>query len=341
MPTITFENHRYVLHEQESVLDGLSRHGVPIRSSCRSGICQSCLMRSVDKAPPAEAQRGLQGAQRARNHFLACLCRPASDMEIALPGNEALPWLAATVTGKEQLSKRVVQLTLQCPDSFSFQAGQFINLLHDDNVRSYSIANVPDADRRLELHVYRIDNGRMSNWIHDELAVGDSLNIQGPFGDCVYQPGDPHQPLLLIGTGCGLSALHGVIHSALQQGHTAPIHLFHGSRGIDGVYLKNEMRALTEHYPHFNYTVCISGGDVPGGFTPGRAADVALTRHPQLKAWRIYLCGNSEMVKAAKKKAFLAGAALNNIHADPFEFNHVAGRAPGEPKSDSAARTAT
>ena len=28
------------------------------------------------------------------------------------------------------------------------------------------------------------------------------------------------------------------------------------------------------------------------------------------------------MVKSTKRKAYLAGAALNEIHADPFEFSH-------------------
>jgi len=322
VPQITFENKRYTLAEKESVLDGLLRHGVALRSSCRSGVCQSCIMRAVDQAPPAEAQKGLKPSLKARNHFLACQCQPTTDMEIALPGEEDLPWFTAEVIGKEKLSDRVVQLTLRCSVDFSFEAGQFINMLHDDIVRSYSIANAPSAHDNLELHVYRIDGGRMSNWIHEQLAVGESLKIQGPFGDCIYNPGTPEQPLLMIGTGCGLAALLGVVHSALQQGHTAPIHLYHGSRSVDGVYLTEEMRELAKHYPQFKYTACLSRGDAPSGYTPGRAADIALAQHPQMKGWRVYLCGNTEMVKTAKRKVYLAGAALSNIHSDPFEFNH-------------------
>ena len=243
-------------------------------------------------------------------------------MEIALPGDEDLPWYSAEVIDKERLSDRVVQLELRCPEHFSFQAGQFINVLHDDAVRSYSIANVPHAQMTIELHIYRINNGRMSTWIHDQLAVGDNLKIQGPFGDCVYTPGTPDQPLLLIGTGCGLAALRGVIHSALEQGHAAPIHFFHGSNNVDGVYMRDEMNALAQDHPQFYYTACVSKGDAPQGYTSGRATDIALARHPQLKGWRVYVCGNSEMVKTTKRLAYLAGASLNNIYSDPFEFNH-------------------
>lgn len=324
MSTITFQNQRYVLRDQESVLDGLLRHGVHIPSSCYSGVCQSCLMRSVDGAPPAAAQEGLRGSLRERGYFLACQCRPALDMEVALPGNDDLPLVSVKVVAKQALSQRVMGLRLRCLDGFTFEAGQFINLVHDGAMRSYSIANTPGAERTLELHIYRVDDGRVSGWIHNELAVGDTLTIQGPFGDCVYHAEEADRPLLLIATGCGLAPLRGVIHRALQEGHSAPIHLFHGSRSRDGVYLEDEMRALKGRHPQFHYTACLSGGEMVPGFSAGRASDLALSRHPTLKDWRIYLCGNSAMVRAARKKAFLAGAALADIHADPFEFSHHA-----------------
>lgn len=324
MSTITFQDQRYVLQEGETVLEGLLRHGVHLPCSCRSGVCQSCMMRSVDTAPPAAAQQGLRGSLQARNHFLACQWRPEGDAKVALPGNEDLPAVAVRVVAKRALSPTVVQLRLRHPEGFTFQAGQFINLFHEDAIRSYSIANPPNPERIVELHVYRIDGGRVSNWIHDVLAVGEDVAIRGPFGDCVYHPEDPEQPLLLIGTGCGLAPLRGVIYRALQQGHAGPICLYHGSRRREGVYLQDEMRALKErHEPQFDYTACLSGEAAGEGFTAGRAADLALAKHPSLKGWRVYLCGNTDMVKATKRKAFLAGAALSAIHADPFEFYYT------------------
>ncbi len=324
MATITFNGKCYALRDEESVLDGLSRHGVHVPSSCHSGVCQSCLMRSVDGTPPAASQKGLRESLKERDHFLACQCHPATDMEIALPGDDDLPRVAVKVIAKQPLSARVMLLRLQYPDSFAFREGQFINLFHDGAVRSYSIANIPNADRMLDLHVYRVDDGRVSAWIHEGLAVGDCLTIQGPFGDCVYHPEHSDQPLLLIGTGCGLAPLRGIVHRALKQGHTAPIYLFHGSRTRDGVYLEKEMRELKDHYSKFHYTPCLSGEKSAAGFTSGRAADIALAQHPTLKGWRIYLCGNTNMVKATRKKAYLAGASLADIHADPFEFSHNA-----------------
>ncbi len=42
-----------------------------------------------------------------------------------------------------------------------------------------------------------------------------------------------------------------------------------------------------------------------------------------LKGWRVFLCGYPPMVHSAKKLAYLAGAALDDILTDPFELREL------------------
>ena len=128
-------------------------------------------------------------------------------------------------------------------------------------------------------------------------------------------------PLLLIGTGCGLAPLYGIVRDALDHGHSGPICLFHGSSTHDGLYLIDELRHLAEHYANFFYTPCISSEPVRKGFAAGRAEQVALDTMKSLKGVRLYLCGHPDMVRETKRKAFLAGASLKEIFADPFVIN--------------------
>ncbi len=44
----------------------------------------------------------------------------------------------------------------------------------------------------------------------------------------------------------------------------------------------------------------------------------ALDESPDLSGWRVYLCGNPQMVEAARMQTFLAGAGSSEIFADPF-----------------------
>lgn len=307
----------YQCAPDESVLDALLRQGVAIPHSCRNGVCQTCMMQSNEANVPKAAQVGLKDTLQAQNYFLACVCHPLEDMIISLPDSSER-MLAATVMSIVPLNNDIVRVDLDCPALTDYRAGQFINLYrHDALSRSYSLASIP-ADPHLHIHVRRLSDGRMSNWIHDELKAGDSLQISAPIGSCFYLPGNAEQPLLLIGTGSGLAPLMGILRDALQQAHAGDIYLYHGSRDAAGLYLIDELDALASRYPHFHYVPCVSNAADSSTYTRGRAVDVALTAHPDLSGWRVYVCGNPDMVKTARKKAYLARAAMRDIYADAF-----------------------
>ena len=321
MPTLIFEKQHYQRNPEETVLDCLLRHGVSVPHSCRSGVCQSCLMRSIDSDPPAAAQHGLKDSLRQQRYFLACACAPEGDIAATLSG-PVLIRLPARVISVEKLSRRIARVRLDPAGDFDYRAGQFLNLARGDGLtRPYSIASLPYTEDFLELHVARHEQGRMSSWIHDELQPGDELAVSTPLGECCYRPEHPQQPLLLVGTGCGLAPLYGVIRDALHHGHTGPIWLYHGSRDREGLYLVEELRGLARAHDNFKYVPCLdSPAAGEADFTLQRAHEAALARHTDMKGWRVFLCGHPEMVKQTKKKTYLAGAALADIHADPFHL---------------------
>lgn len=318
MPSITYGGQSYQCHEHESVLDCLTAHDVVIPSSCRAGLCQNCLMQAITGKVPEVAQVGLKPTLAAQNYFLACACYPAEDIEVKLP-NAGVGKYSAIVVDINPLSADIVCLELSPGTKLKYKAGQFINL-HKDAVtaRSYSLASVPEIDKHLHLHIRELPNGRVSPWIHHALKVGDSIDISDAKGNCFYIPDNPDQNLLLIGTGCGLAPLYGIIRDALAQGHRGAIKLYHGSKSVESLYMSKELKSLTLSHPNFAYTPCVSGHSVQHGFASGRAHDVAIKENPDLAGWRVFLCGHPEMVATSKKLAFFAGASMRDIYADPF-----------------------
>ena len=318
MAKVHFDGHSYACGAQQSVLDVLTAHGAPIPSSCRNGICQTCLMQAVDSVPPIQSQSGLKDTLKQQNYFLACACYPESDLGVALP-NQIHTRARAIVQGIDVLNSNIVRVRLHCPVPFDYRPGQYINLFRDATLlRSYSLASVPGSDADLHLHVRRLPQGRVSGWVHDELRAGDKVDISTAMGASFYVPGNDEQGLLLIGTGCGLAPLYGILRDALQREHCGPIKLYHGSRSAQELYLVDELRELAAHHGNFIYTPCVSGAGVPPGFASGRATSVALNDTPNLTGWRAYLCGHPDMVKTSKKQIFLAGVSMQDIYADPF-----------------------
>lgn len=318
MANIVYGGKSYVCATGVSVLDCLSANNLPIPSSCRAGLCQSCLMRALKGKVPSEAQKGLKPTLAAQNYFLACVCHPEEDLEVSL-ADASFAKFPARVVSVSSLSAEITQVSLLPSHNFDYKAGQFISLYKDDiTCRAYSLASVPNLDDCLQLHVRRIPGGLVSTWIHDELQAGDVVDISEAGGDCFYLAGNPEQQLLLIGTGSGLAPLFGIIRDALNCGHSGPIRLYHGSLNTDGLYLVDELRALAAKHPNFTYIPCVSEAEAPEGFAPGIVLDVALAENPKLSGWSVFLCGNPDMVNNAKMKTYLAGASLNDIHCDPF-----------------------
>ena len=303
---------------EKSVLDCLTAQGVPVPSSCRSGVCQTCLMRAVKGEVPEKAKAGLKPTLVVQNYFLACSCYPETDIEVVLP-EAGMGKIAATVTHIELLNADILGIRLKPTLPFEYRAGQFINLFKDaTTARCYSLASVPALDEELFLNVRKVPGGLVSGWVFASLKAGDEITISEATGDCFYVPGSPEQNILLVATGSGLAPLYGIIRDAILNEHQGNLSLYHGNYNVDGFYLVRELEKLAQTHRNFSYVPCVSEGQAPSGYAPGMVLDIALADHPDLSGWRVFLCGNRAMVNAAKQETFLAGASMRDIFADPF-----------------------
>jgi len=323
MPILTFNGKQYDAGPNDTVLGVLLRHGEPIPYSCTEGYCHTCTLSAVKGNPSPESQNNMTPKEKASNCFLSCICKVENDLEVAIPGKNTIPVYQTRVVLKTKLNDEMVRLKLLILNPFSYKAGQFINIHKPDGiVRSYSLASVPQLNESIELHIQKIDGGKMSPWLADTVQPGDTVEISGPHGECFYTPGKENQPLLMIATGSGLAPLWGIVRDAIRQNHTGEIHLFHGSREPERLYYFRELRALARNTAHFHYYPCISGKNVPDDYQAGRANQVAMEKFPSLKGMRLFLCGHPGMVESMTQAGKAAGLSDSDILADPFVFSH-------------------
>jgi CDP-4-dehydro-6-deoxyglucose reductase, E3 len=319
MPRIVCDGRELELASDENLLDALLAAGISVASSCRAGACQQCLLRATSGTPPLVAQAGLKDAQRLQGYFLACQTRVSEDLTISLSGARELD-VAARVVSVEPLSRDVLRVLLRPDTPLCYRAGQYITLIRADGLaRSYSLASLPGSDGgRLELHVRVFPNGRMSGWLASHRCQQADVTIRGPIGQCFYVPGSPRQPLLLAGAGTGLAPLWGILHDALASGHSGPIELWHGARVAGGLYLVRELEALASVHRNFTYRRCVLEGDANPGTAVGSLETAVLSSAASFDGHRVFLCGDPSLVNAMKRKVFLKGAAMREIHADAF-----------------------
>jgi CDP-4-dehydro-6-deoxyglucose reductase, E3 len=324
---INFEGRALDMVAGQTVLERLELEGLQVTSFCRSGVCQSCVLRTTSGNLPAIAQAGLKETWKRQGYFLSCVCKPDVDLDVSrCEEGAAHPTRIVEVS---TLAPQVLRVVLERPPEFAFAAGQFIQLLRptDGLMRPYSIASVPDSGT-LELHVALLANGQMSGWLAG--AQGQAAEVRGPFGECIYLPDELDRPLLLAGTGTGLAPLLGVLRTAMAAGHRGPIRLMHGAVHSTGLYYWQQLCRLQAQMPQLSLVGSVLQPDVEdvAESGPREIVQASILRAPldevvmsSQVAWaeqRVYLCGHPDLVRTLRKKVFLAGTPLQRIHADPF-----------------------
>ena len=322
---LTVSGRAFELDPGESVLDGMTRHGIGLPSACRAGACHACLVRALRGDPGPPSQANLKSSWQADGYFLACLARPAADLTVALAGDEVRT--EAEITSVQPIGARVIRVTLRPRQPLTFRAGQHLALSRPDGTtRVYSIANTPAeaAARGIELHVRVYQGGAMSGWLASA-RPGSLVRVGEPAGGCCYLPGQPPGPLLLAGTGTGLGPLAALLRDALSQGHPGPAVIIHGAADPASLYPSGppgpNQQAPSQQAsgqqappgPHRRRTCLLSRGE-----DIAEAATEELRDLGDPAAVRAYLCGGQQAVIRMRRSLFLAGMSSRHIFADAF-----------------------
>lgn len=313
----------YECRPDETVLETLLRHRVPIPNSCRHQTCLTCVMQSLQGPPPAEAQINLQDHLRRSNFFLACGCRPERDMVIAFPSEVVVETQTAEVAEINRLCPRVIEICLACPPPFPYRGGQFLTVVDEWNVgHRFPIAS-PTSGRltgKIEIHVEHSGKGAFSDRLVSSLEIGEILDIRYANGEMTYETGDPRQTLLLVGWNGGLGALIGIMQDAFEHNHTGRIYLLHGASDRNYLYFVDELREVADRFRNFRYLPCVEDRSAPqiscDGWARGAVAAHVRRLLPDLSGVAVFLCGRRSELSAMQRQCYLAGAAMKDIRTD-------------------------
>lgn len=133
--------------------------------------------------------------------------------------------------------------------SFDFKPGQFLTLgVPSDQTglaaRCYSIC-VPPGEG-LAVTVKRTDGGYASNWLNDNLSVGDAVRVLPPSG--IFSPQDLDSDLLLWAGGSGITPVMSILRTALRDG-SGRVTLFYANRNESSVIFAEALRELAAEHP--------------------------------------------------------------------------------------------
>jgi len=259
------------------------------------------------------------------------------------PATGKIRWLGKlTLAEVEEVTHNVKTFRFRPPDGgqipFDYLPGQFVTLhiapRGIPTKRSYTISSTPTWRDRIEITVKREDHGLVSRWLHDELRVGDLVEIEAPNGTFFFG-GEEAQSVFLIAGGVGITPMMSVARYLTETGWSGKVHLVLGFRAPRDFIFRDELAALQARNANLRVTVAMSRpGDEPWSGVAGRI-DAALLASavPDIASGRAHICGPPSMMEGVKAALIRLGVPEAQIKTEAF------GTVKRDPTAKGAAST--
>jgi ferredoxin-NADP reductase len=236
-----------------------------------------------------------------------------------------LSWLVGEVIELIAETPRVRSIRLHVPGWPGHLPGQHIDLrlTAEDGYqaqRSYSIATPPDGDN-VTITVELVKDGEVSSYLHEELRLGDRVELRGPIGGYfVWEPARGG-PLQLVGGGSGLVPLMAMARSLGEAADSVPTRLLVSARTQEDLIYRDELSRLPSESADFriDYTLTRSQPDGWKGYA--RRVDRAMLAETTFAAGQqpaIFVCGPTGFVETVAGTLRELGHQPERIRTERF-----------------------
>jgi len=213
------------------------------------------------------------------------------------------------------LAGQHVDVRLTAPDGYSTE-------------RSYSIGSAPPDGQAdppvVELTVQRLEDGEVSPYLTQTLAVGYPLELRGPVGGWfVWNPDGPAsaRPVLLVAGGSGVVPLMAMIRERAAAGSHAPFRLIYSVRDPGALLYAGELAQRERAGDGLEVSYVYTRTAPPGSGQPtGRisAATLASAGWPPEESPAVFVCGPTGFVEAVADLLVRAGHGAGAIKTERF-----------------------
>jgi len=309
-----------------TILESALSQEVKFPHGCKSGNCGACksVLHSGDLEMSPYSEYALTGEEKNRGLILACRSVPWSDCEISLVDEDeaivhAKKLLECQVTQLIQATHdiKIVKLKIMSDEPYDFSAGQYASLTFGKfPSRDYSMANAPNTDE-LEFHIRFLAGGAVTPHIQNDLKVGDTVKLQGPYGTAYFR--NSHKgPIIAIAGGSGLAPIKSILEKALITDTQRPIVFYFGVRSERDLYLEKKFIKLAQSHTNFNFVPVLSEPIQKSKYRTGLLSDAVMEDLHDLDGSKAYIAGPPVMVESVVNEIKKLGMRREDCHADAF-----------------------
>lgn len=203
-----------------------------------------------------------------------------------------------------------------------FTPGQYLGLeVHPTGndykeIRQYSLSDKANGKsyrisvKREQLGV----PGKVSNYLHDAVNVGDEVQLYAPAGDFFFV--DRQTPTVLISAGVGITPMQGMLETLADNNHNQPVHFLHACEGSEQHSFSQRTSELINSN-NWQQNIWYRNEEVEQAHISNGMMDLASVDLPTEKG-NFYLCGPIGFMQFAKQQLLKLGVGESNIHYEVF-----------------------
>jgi|688.fasta_scaffold04650_18 ferredoxin-NADP reductase/sterol desaturase/sphingolipid hydroxylase (fatty acid hydroxylase superfamily) len=208
-----------------------------------------------------------------------------------------------------------------------FSAGQHltikVNIKGATLYRTFSISSIPNKDNFLTLTIKKIKAGKVTNYLAENLKVGDTLEVTAPSGQFYLNAEPANQKYyVMIAGGSGITPIYSMIGTILKFEPKSKITLLYANRNSTSIIFKEKIEQWKNEFPtQLEVKYFLSEEENPKnaikGYITRISLEEVLKQHGKSKL-EFYLCGPEIMTNILMADLAYLGVAKDKIHRELF-----------------------
>ena len=184
--------------------------------------------------------------------------------------------------------------------------------------RSFTISSSPTEAGKFQITVKRNPSGIVSNFLHQEVSVGDIVSLRAPFGRFTWNIEDASR-IFLIGGGSGITPLRAMLRSIADRALPVEVTLLDFNRSREDIIFYDELSEIERSAPGVRAIFSLTDPD-PGwtGATGRISASLLEDAFNQSRPELVYLCGPTPMMEAAIQLLTTLGMKPEQIRTETY-----------------------
>ncbi len=184
--------------------------------------------------------------------------------------------------------------------------------------RHYTLSSTPSRPDRYAISVKRINNGQVSNWLHDNLKIGDVIIADTPQGS--FHVTSNEHPILLISAGSGVTPMLSMLRYLADKLQIKDVIFFHQCRTSADIPCRSEIEKLNIAHPGLKVLISLTQPDEHWHGLTGRLSLHHFKKMPTLTNRHVFACGPNDFMTQVKRLVTTQGVPEHLYHQEAFSL---------------------